>query len=55
MNEIDAMIAGAVGGLVSAGIMTMLALGQIKWAYDQKLKALQIQISALRSSIGYGE
>ena len=51
MTEIDALIAGCVGGSVAGLGIAIVMLGQIKFAYDEKLKALQLQLIAIRSEL----
>lgn len=48
----DVLVAGAVGGVISAAIMSAIILGQIRWVYEQKLKVLQMQIVALQVAVG---
>ena len=55
MSEMDVLVAGAVGGVISAAVMSAIILGQIRWVYEQKLKVLQMQIVALQVAVGGGE
>ena len=48
MTEIDALIAGAVGGSLAGIVMCLALLGQIRFAYEEKFRTLQYQIIALR-------
>lgn len=54
MSELDAMIAGAVGGSMAALGMAFVLLGHIKWHFDQKIKDLQFQLIALRAELNAG-
>lgn len=51
MNEYELLITGLVGGAISATVMATVFLGHIKFCYDEKLKALQYQIIAIRSEL----
>jgi hypothetical protein len=55
VNEIDVFVAAISGGFVSSAIMVIVFYGQIRWAYEQKLKTLQMQIVALQVAVGVGE
>jgi hypothetical protein len=54
VNEIDVLVAGAVGGFISAAFMMAIAIGQLRFAYEHKLKTLQMQIVALQVAVGGG-
>lgn len=51
----DVLVAAIAGGFVSSAVMAVVFYGQIRWAYDQKLKALQMQILALHIENGVFE
>ena len=51
----DVLVAAIAGGSVSSAIMSVLFYGQVRWAYEQKLKVLQMQIVALQVAVGGGE
>ena len=48
----DVLVAAIAGGFVSSAVMSVVFYGQIRWAYEQKLKALQMQIVALQIAVG---
>ena len=54
MSEFQMLLAGFVGGALSASVMSMIFLGHIKWCYDEKIKSLQLQLIALRSEVSTG-
>ena len=54
MTELDALIAGAAGGSLSAMAMTLALLGHMKYCYEKKLEALQLQLVALRVELNVG-
>jgi len=54
MNEIDALIAGAVGGSAAAFCVACIVLAQMKYAYDEKLQAFQMQLISLRAELNAG-
>ena len=56
MNEFEILIAGAVGGSLAAIALAFVMLGHIKFCYDKKLEAIQLQLISLRAelNVGYG-
>lgn len=52
MSEIDALIAGAVGGSISAMCVAYAVLLHIKYVYDQKIMYLRMQIIGLQAING---
>lgn len=48
MNEFDVLMTGAVGGFLSGAAIVFMLWGQMRWAYDKKLEAFQLQLLALR-------
>ncbi len=57
MNEFDIVLTGAVGGFVASIAMMFVTLGHIKYCYDRKFEAIQLQLISLRSELnsGYSE
>ena len=55
MTEIDALIAGAVGGSIAGFGIAFLVLAKIKKVYDQKIMYLRMQIIGLQAINGVGE
>lgn len=55
MNEIDALIAGAVGGSLAAMCVSYAVLMHIKHVYDQKMMVLRMQMIGLQSIMGVGD
>ncbi len=51
MTEIDVFLTGFAGGAIAAMAIALALYSQIKFIYDQKLKALQFQVSAIRSHL----
>lgn len=54
MTEMDVLISAFVGGALAASAMSLIFWAQIRWAYDEKLKALQYQLMALRIELNSG-
>jgi len=52
MNEIDALIAGVVGGSIAGLGIVLVCLGHIKHVYDQKIMYLRMQIIGLQAING---
>ena len=55
MNEIDALIAGAVGGSIAGVGMAFIVLAEIKRLYDTKIMMLRMQIIGLQAMNGIDE
>lgn len=54
MSEMDILITAAVGGFFSSAVMSLVLFNQIKWAYDQKIETLRMQVVALQVAVGSG-
>lgn len=54
MSDLDIFLSGAVGGFIASMAMTFVALGHIKYCYDAKIQALQLQLIAIRSELNVG-
>lgn len=52
MSEIDVLVAAIAGGFVSSAVMAVVFYGQVRWAYEQKLEMLRIQVVALQIAVG---
>jgi len=52
MSEIDALIAGAVGGSIAGLGIVFVCLAHIKHVYDQKMMTLRIQMIGLQAMMG---
>jgi energy-converting hydrogenase Eha subunit G len=51
MTEIDVFLTGFAGGAIAAMGIALALYSQVKFTYDEKLKALQMQVSAIRSHL----
>ncbi len=54
MTEIDILIAGFVGGAIAASIMGVVFYGQVKYLFEERIRTLQFQLTALRVEINSG-
>lgn len=50
----EILITAFVGGSLAATAVAMAFLAHIKWCYDEKIKALQYQLIALRIEMSSG-
>jgi len=55
MSEIDALIAGAVGGSIAGLGIAFIVLAEIKRLYDTKIMYLRMQIIGLQAKNGISE
>jgi energy-converting hydrogenase Eha subunit G len=54
MSEMEVLIAGFVGGAVAASIMGLVFYSHVKMVFEERLRTLQFQLTALRVEINSG-
>jgi len=54
MSEMEVLIAGFVGGAVAASVMGLVFYSHVKMVFEERLRTLQFQLTALRVEINSG-
>ncbi len=54
MNEMEILIAGFCGGAIASSLMGLIFYSHVKMIFEERIKTLQFQLTALRVEINSG-
>ena len=54
MSKMEVLIAGFVGGAIAASVMGIVFYGHVKYLFEERIRTLQFQLTALRVEINSG-